>query len=264
VLYEAAVQGVDFDLDLMERIYRRIRGRRFVDFREDFCGTAQMAAAWVLRRPQNSAWGVDLHAPTLAWARTHRVSRMREHSSRLKLLRADVRSVTRPQVDVVAAYNYSFFVFKQRPDLMDYFRSARRSLRRGGLFFTTAFAGTGAMGTLTETTRIAASNSVDGERIPPFTYVWEQKRFNALDHDILCYIHFRLQGGRWMRRAFTYDWRLWTVPEIRDAMLEAGFRDTLVYVDGWNEAKDKPDEFYRLRKNLVNQEGWLAIIVGVT
>jgi hypothetical protein len=132
-------------------------------------------------------------------------------------------------------------------------------LRPGELFFVTAFAASRAMGTLTERTRIPGSYSVDGERVPPFTYVWEQKRFNALDHEILCHIHFQLKDGTWMRRAFTYDWRLWTVPEIRDALLEAGFRDTLVYVDGWNERANKPDDFYRLRTRFANQDGWLAI-----
>jgi SAM-dependent methyltransferase len=264
LLYEAAVQGVDFDLDLMERIYRRLRGRRFRRFREDFCGTAQMAGAWVLRRPQNHAWGVDLHAPTLAWARKHRLARMGARGRRLTLVRADVRSVRRPQVDVIAAYNYSYWVFKERAQLLRYFRGARESLRPGGLFFVTAFCGTRAMGTLTERTRIPLSYGVDGEKLSPYTYVWEQNHFNAITHEIVCYIHFRLGDGRWMRRAFTYDWRMWTVPEICDALREVGFRDTLVYVDGWNERTNQPDDFYRLRKRFANQDSWLAILVGVT
>ena len=78
---------------------------------------------------------------------------MRERARRLTLVRADVRSVARPRVDVVAAYNYSFCVFKKRRDLMRYFHGARRSLRTGGLFFVTAFAGSRAMGTLTERTQ---------------------------------------------------------------------------------------------------------------
>jgi SAM-dependent methyltransferase len=264
VLYEAAVQGVDFDLDLMETVYRRLRGRRFQLFREDFCGTGQMAGAWVLRRPENRAWGVDLDAPTLAWAREHRLRRMGKRARRLRLVRADVRAVTRPQVDVVAAFNYSYWVFKQRAQLLRYFRGARRSLRKDGLFFVTAFAGTQAMGTLVERTRIPVSYDVDGNRVPPYTYIWEQKSFNALSHDILCYIHFRLGNGKVLRRAFTYDWRMWTMPEVKDALLEAGFRDVLLYVDGWNDRKGRPDDFYRLRTRLANQECWLSIIVGVT
>jgi len=263
-LYLRSVQSPEHEVDFFRKAYKRTYGGLPKNLREDFCGTAQMAAAWVLRRPENLAWGVDLHAPTLAWARRHRLSRMREHARRLTLVRADVRSVTRPRVDVVAAYNYSFWVFKKRPDLLRYFRGARASLRPGGLFFVTAFAGNHAMGTLTERTYVPGSYSIDGERVPPFTYVWEQNRFNAIDHDILCHIHFRLRDGSWMRRAFSYDWRMWTVPEIRDALLEAGFRKTLVYADAWNERRNRPDDFYRLRTRLQNQDSWLAIIVGVT
>ena len=61
-LYEASVQGAEYDLDFMERIYRRLNHRTFFRFREDFCGTALVAAHWALRRPENHAWGVDLDA----------------------------------------------------------------------------------------------------------------------------------------------------------------------------------------------------------
>ena len=48
-LYEAAVQGVEYDLDFFQRVHRALNGRAFTRFREDFCGTAAMACAW--RRP---------------------------------------------------------------------------------------------------------------------------------------------------------------------------------------------------------------------
>lgn len=263
VLYEAAVQGVEYDLDLMARIYRRIRGHRFLWYREDFCGTAAMAAAWVRRSPDHRAWGVDIDGPTLDWARAHRIPRMRRAAERLELVQADVREVTRPKVDVVAANNYSYWVFKRRDDLVRYFRTVRRSLRDDGVFFVTAFGGSEALGKLTETTRIPLSYDLDGDKVPPFTYVWEHERFDVVSHDIRCHIHFKFQDGSWMRRAFTYDWRLWTLPEIRDALLEAGFRDTETWIEGWNEKTNRADEVFRLRKTFPNQEGWLAIVVGV-
>jgi hypothetical protein len=34
---------------------------------------------------------------------------------------------------------------------------------------------------------------------------------------------------RHIRSVFTYHWRLWSVPELRDAMLEAGFASVEVY-----------------------------------
>lgn len=263
VLYEASVQGAEYDLDFMERVYRRLNNRRFRLFREDFCGTALVASSWVLRRPENRAWGVDLDGPTLEWARAHRLARMREHAHRLALIERDVRRVTQPKVDVVAALNYSYWVFHQRRDLLAYFRAVRRSLRPGGLFFLTVFGGSEALGTLIERKRVAASRSVDGEHVPAFIYVWEQERFNVIDHRLLCHIHFRFRNGSMMNQAFTYDWRLWTLPEIREALAEAGFRDALVYIEGWDEAHDRSDDVLRLRKQFPNQEGWLGIVVGV-
>jgi len=79
----------------------------------------------------------------------------------------------------------------------------------------------------------------------------------------MCYIHFRLRDGARIERAFTYDWRLWTLPEVRDALEEAGFRDSVAYVEGWDEKRDRPDEVFRPRKRFPNQESWLAVAVGV-
>jgi SAM-dependent methyltransferase len=261
-LYEASVQGVDYDLDFLERAYRRHHGRSFHVLREDFCGTAALAAHWVLRSPAHRAWGVDRDRSVLAWARDHRLPRMREAARRLTLVHGDVRHARVPPADLVCALNFSYWVFHERRDLVAYFRGARRGLRRGGLLVLNAFGGSEAMGTLTERRRIGASRSVTGDPVPAFTYEWEHARFNPLDHRLLCHIHFHLRGGTVMRRAFTYDWRMWTVPEIRDALEDAGFRSCDVYVEGWNERLNRPDEVYRLRRNFENQEGWLAMIVA--
>jgi len=261
-LYEASVQAADYDLDFMERVYRAGNARRFHLFREDFCATAHLAAHWVLRRPQNRAWGVDLDPRPLAWCRRHRLPALREAAQRLALIRRDVRRVSGPKVDVVAALNFSYWVFKQRADLLEYFRAVRQSLRPGGMLVVNAFGGTEAMAALVEKRRIAATNAVDGSPIGPFTYLWEHGSFNAIDHHIVCHIHFRFPDGTKMKRAFTYDWRLWTLPEVRDAMLEAGFRAVEIYVEGWDDRKNVADGIYRLRRRFPNQEGWLAYIVG--
>jgi len=87
--------------------------------------------------------------------------------------------------------------------------------------------------------------------------VWEHARYNPIANEILCHIHFRFRDGSEIREAFTYDWRLWTIPEIRECLLEAGFRDTQVWWDPTDE-----DE-YRLSESEENQPGWLVYIVGV-
>jgi SAM-dependent methyltransferase len=183
---------------------------------------------------------------------------MRGAASRLTLRRADVRVVTRPAVDLVCAMNFSYWVFKRRAELLRYFRAVRRSLRPGGVFVCNAFGGTGAMKPLIERTRIPAGRSAGGDAVPAFTYVWEHERFNPIDHHIQCSIHFKLPGGVIMRRAFRYDWRLWTLPELDDALREAGFREVHFYVEGWDDKLDRPDDTYRLRRRFENQLGWLA------
>ena len=263
VLYEASVQGVEYDLDLFERLYRTLRGGRFTRFREDFCGTAAMAAAWVRRRRVNRAWGVDREREVLEWARRHRLPRMREAARRLTLIRRDARRVTTPRVDVVAAFNFSYWVFHRRRDLLEYFRAARQSLAPNGLLVLNAFGGTEAMGPLVEKQRIPASRSLDGERVPSFQYVWEQVDFNPIDHRLRCDIHFRLPGGREMRRAFRYDWRMWTLPEIHDALRDAGFAGVEFFVEGWDTKRNRSDEVFHRRRRFEQQEGWLACIVGV-
>lgn len=262
VLYEAAVQGVEYDLDMFERIYRRSHGRTFTDLREDFCGTAAIAGAWVTRRPGNRAWAVDVDAITLAWARAHRLPHLRDAARRLTLVRRDVRRVTAPRVDLVCAMNFSYWVFHSRRELLRYFRGVRRSLRPGGVLITNAFGGTAAMQHLIETRRIGATTSADGRQVPGFTYVWEHVSFNPIDHRLRCAIHFRFRDGSTMRNAFRYDWRMWTLPEVQELMAEAGFRTVDVYVEGWDEKRDQPDDVYRLRRRFENQEGWLALVAG--
>ena len=67
MLYEVAVQGVDWDLDFLERAWRGRNsggptgsGREPRLFREDFCSTAALATAWARRGRDREAWAVDL------------------------------------------------------------------------------------------------------------------------------------------------------------------------------------------------------------
>ena len=262
VLYEAAVQSVEHDLDFFERVYRATRGRGFTRLREDFSGTAALSCAWVMRGRLHRAWAVDHDPAVLAWARRHRLPRMREAARRLTLECRDARARSASRVDVVVALNFSYWVFHARRDLLAYLRAARRGLRVGGLFFAHVFGGTEAMEPLRETRRIGERRSVDGSRVAPFTYVWEQTSFNPVDHRLRCSIHFRLQGRRVMRQAFRYDWRMWTLPEQRELLLEAGFARTEVHLEERGPRRGR-GPVYRRRERFENHPGWLAYVVGV-
>jgi len=256
------VQSADADLDFVERIYKRKRGGRCRRLREDFCGTAALACEWVSRRKDNRAIGVDLDRPTLEWGRRFYVSHLGKAAERLTLACKDVRALTRPRVEVIVAQNFSYSVFKTREDLGGYFRKVRSSLVDTGIFFIDTLGGPEAMDVLKEKRRIPASKAFNGARIPAFTYVWDQVRFNPVNHDLLCHIHFRLPDGTRIKRAFTYDWRLWTLPELQELLLEAGFASAEVYVEGWDEEADDTDGIFRRRRYFENQSAWVAYVVG--
>jgi SAM-dependent methyltransferase len=263
-LYSAAVQSVDADIQFFRRVYRERHGRSFRRLREDFCGTALLACDWVRRGPDHEAWAVDLDRATLDWGIERWVPRLGRGAERLHMCCRNVLDVTEPEVDVVAALNFSYSVFKTRRELGGYFAKVRRSLARGGIFILDAWGGVETMGEDREERSIDPETAFDGTKVPRFQYVWEQARFNPIDHRILCHIHFGLRDGTRMPRAFTYDWRLWMLPEIRELLDEAGFRRSDVYVEGWDEDEDEADGIFRKKTRFENQEGWVAYVVGRT
>jgi len=262
-LYEVAVQGVDWDLDFLERVWRRRNPSREPRlFREDFCSTAALATAWAQRGRERHAWAVDLDPEPLAWARTHRLPFVREAASRVTLVRGDVRVPRKPAVDVACALNFSWWVFHERADLVRYLRAARAGLKPGGVLVLNLFGGTKAECTLSERTRKRAENAPDGTMLPAFTYVWEHASYDAVKRRLVAHIHFELRDGRKVPHAFTYDWRMYTLPELRDAMLEAGYRDVEVWSEGWDaRAKRGNGTLYR-RAKLDNDDSWIAYAVG--
>ncbi len=260
--YEVAVQGPEWDLDFMERAFRAGAGREPATFREDFCSTAALATAWAMRGPERRAWAVDLDPEPLAWARTHRLPYAREAARRVTLVRDDVRRPQRPRVDVTCALNFSWWVFHARADLLAYLRAARSGLVDHGVLVLNLFGGTRAERRLVERTRKAASSGPDGAPVPAFTYVWQQARFNAIDRRLLAWIHFEPRDGARMARAFTYDWRMWTLPELREAALEAGFRELEVWSEGWDRARRTHTGRLHRRARLDNDDTWIAYCVA--
>lgn len=214
-LYEHAVQTPEHEIALVERAYARLRGRRPRVLREDFCGTALVACEWARRRRGNRAVGVDIDAAVLAQARRRNLARLNdEQRRRVVLLRRDVRHPGREGsgADVVVALNFSYWVFHTRDALRGYFASVRRSLGPAGVFILDHFGGWAATREQEERTRYHR-----------YTYVWDQHRFNPLTARMLCYIHFEFRDGSALRRAFRYDWRVWTLPETVELLREAGF-----------------------------------------
>jgi hypothetical protein len=64
-------------------------------------------------------------------------------------------------------------------------------------------------------------------------YTWEQRSADPLTGRVRNAMHFEVRCDGvvelTLRDAFTYDWRLWSVPELRDALVEAGFAAVEIY-----------------------------------
>jgi hypothetical protein len=241
-LYEGAVQSPEAEVSFVAKTYRKLKGKAARVLREDFCGTALTSCEWVRSHPENRAVGLDLHRPTLKWAAANNLSKLTdEERGRVKLLECDVRKPVAAArgVDVVNAMNFSYWIFKTRESLREYFVVVRESLAADGVFFLDHYGGYES-GKVQEDRR--QYRTVDGR----YTYVWDQAAFNPINGDYRCHIHFEFERGPAMRRAFTYEWRLWSLVEVQELLREAGFRKVTVYWEG-TDAKGKGNGVFRPR-----------------
>lgn len=266
-LYEKAVQSPEGDVEFMCDVFEEMRGKAPETMREDFCGTAKLAVTWCLSDPSRRAVGIDIDAPTLAWGRSHNLKpHESEIGDRLTLLEGDVRSTSIDfGADIACAMNFSFCVFKRREELLGYFRQVKDSLNDKGMLFLEIYGGTEAIIEYEE------EREVDDD----LTYYWDQDSFNPITHETVCYIHFSFSDGSKLRKAFRYDWRLWTIPELHELLLEAGFGEVKVYWETVEEEEDAEEdedgelimagtgEYEEVCGEVENQESWLAYVVAL-
>lgn len=225
-LYQLAVQEPEADLDFLDRVYRSHFGRLPTSLREDFAGTALTAAEWVKRRGSNRAVAVDLDPVPLKWFAEHIKPGLNDDQrERLTVMRTDVMSKETRRVDgvgfdAVFAFNFSYWVFKKRELMLTYFRSVRASLGKHGLFMLDHFSGSETM-----------IEQVERTRKRGFVYVWDWRSYEPISGDVVATIGFEFKDGTSMKDAFRYEWRLWTLPELRDILNEAGFSSVDVYIE---------------------------------
>jgi hypothetical protein len=248
-LYEQSVQSTEFEYEFVDENFRRIRGRSAHSIREDFCGTAQMCCEWVRRGADNQATGVDLDPEVLQWGREHHVAGLKaDQQTRIRLIQENVCTVQTDPVDIVLAMNFSWQILDTREQLKDYFTAVRDSLVDDGILFLDAFGGYDAFREIKEKTKHKN-----------FTYVWEQASYNPIDGHMVCYIHFHFKDGSKLKKAFRYEWRLYTLPELREILLDAGFSNVTIYWQGWDE-DDEPDGIFKPATTADADPGWISMI----
>lgn len=250
-LYEEAVQDVEMEVEFLQTTFRELRGRTAHLFREDFCGTASACCQWVRQGPEFRAIGVDIDPEVLDWGRRNRVGRLApEDQARVQLLESDVMAAETPPVDLIAALNFSYFIFDTREALRAYFKRCFDALKDDGVLFLDMYGGPEAQEETKEKTKYKN-----------FTYVWHQAEFHPVTHFVRCHIHFKFPDGSKIKKAFTYEWRLWTAPEIRELLLEAGFARATVYWEGEDEDGEGNGEFTPTDEGVADL-AWIAYVVA--
>ena len=251
-LYEASVQDTESELEFVSETFKALTGRRLVSVREDFCGTANTACAWIRTGSDHRAIAVDLDHEVLEWGRAQHVAALsRDQAQRLTLLEEDVLTVDAESVDAVLAMNFSYYLFTSRDWLRGYFKRARAALVEDGVLFLDAFGGYDAHRELEERTEY-----------DDFTYVWDQASFDPINHYMTCQIHFEFPDGSERKRAFEYHWRLWTLPEIRELLLEAGFSSATVYWEGTDEKTGEGNGIYSPSETGDADAGWICYLIA--
>lgn len=251
-LYESCVQNPDLAVKLL----RGIHGASPRILAEDFCGTAALSRAWVRAIENARAIAADIDPAPLKRAkaeiaRLHAKLNAKPHGTSLapgtgtvRILRADVltsASLARSRADVLFVGNFSIGEIHDRATLVRYLTRSRKRLLRGGVFVCDIYSGESAF-------RVGATQRehilADGTRVK---YTWEQRSADPFTARVENALHFRVFKGselvRDLRDAFVYRWRLWSVPELRDAMFEAGFRRVDVYAQ-LPDAEDSEGNVY--------------------
>jgi len=259
VLYQLSVQAPEAEVEFMDKTFRELRGRKPLSMKEDFCGTAFLSAEWCKSDPNRTAIGVDIDKPTLDWGLKNNIEAAgTDIARRVTLIESDVRQITEPKVDITCAFNFSYCIFETRNELRYYFEQARKGLKDDGLLVLDLFGGTECEDVLEEETEL--------DEVPA-TYVWEHVSFNPIDHHMECAIHFDFEDGSRLDNAFTYAWRLWAIPEIKELLEEAGYKQVRVYWERFEDSDDNDDElegtgeYYEVTE-VENQESWMVYIVA--
>ncbi len=226
VLYQRAVQSADQDVQFLVDTYKAIRGRSPNHFREDFCGTCLLSAEWVKLGDDYTTESYDIDPEPLAWGRDNNLKPLGKIAERVHQYEEDARNPSRHSPDVRCAQNFSYWIFKTRPEMLAYFKGVHEDLGEEGIFVVDLHGGPESIQELEEETEM------DDES---FTYVWDQDAINPITGEAKLHIHFRFPDGTEMKDAFTYEWRLWGLPELREVLLEAGFSQVDCYWEGTDD-----------------------------
>ncbi|MEK6700787.1 MAG: class I SAM-dependent methyltransferase [Planctomycetota bacterium] len=249
---------------------RGVHGNEPVVLREDFCGTAAVSRRWceeaIRRGDDGRAVAVDFDAETVAKARELVKSDALE--GRLRLVCGDalpkpaLAAVADP-ADVVFVGNFSIGYIKERETLVAYLKLCHRRLAAGmggfggGVFVCDLYGGASAY----KLGGLERRHPSRGREV--VRYSWQHEAADQVSGMVTNSISFRVEvDGEVVQewpRAFVYEWRLWSLPELREAMREAGFASVEVYKDVNVAPGERPAPILNAAEI---GEDWIVLVVA--
>lgn len=249
--YIESVQNPASDAEFFLKTYKTLKKKTPKSLREDFCGTFSICCEWVKLDKNFTAVGVDLDTDPIEYGKKYYLPKLTpDQQSRVKVLNKNVLDKTLPQTDMIAALNFSFFLFKKREVLKKYFENCLKSLNKDGVFIIDCFGGGQCQAAIEEETEYKE-----------FSYFWDQTNFNPITHEAEFFIHFKLKNKPKMEKLFYYDWRMWTLAELTDILNEVGFKKSEVYWEG-NDSKGGGNGVFTPSKKGEECDSWIAYIVS--
>lgn len=255
--YTQAVQAPDENMAFLRDIYREQRGREKagLTLREDFCGTFANSIAWVLLDDSYVAHGLDIDPEPLAYGRQQYLPGLPpEVLRRVHIAQGDVLESPLATCDIAAALNFACCFFRERKTLIRYLTRVRDSLAPGGVFVTDLLGG--------PFYQDENEHELELDEPHPFSYFLEQTRFDPITAEGDFSIHFKRKGETMRREVFTYTFRLWSIPELRDVLLELGFSDVKVYWEG-SKRDGTGNGIWRAETRGDSCDSWLAYVVAM-
>ncbi|WP_372652876.1 class I SAM-dependent methyltransferase [Halobacteriovorax sp.] len=250
-LYETSVQNHETDIDFINKEYRKFFKKKPLSLREDFGGTAAMACDWVKQSPDHKAWGVDFDIEPINYGKENHYSKLTPaQKAKMQYIEGNVLEDRDFKSDVVVAFNFSYFIFKEREVLLNYFKKVREGLNDNGAFFIDLFGGTE-----------ACQEMVEETEHDDHTYFWDCDSYNPITSEVQYYIHFKYQGKK-HEKVFTYNWRMWGLKELQDIMKDAGFSSVIPYWEGEDGDGGGDGNFYPTKVE-ENCESWVTYICAL-
>lgn len=252
--YIKSVQSPEAEAEFMASTYTSLRKKQPKTLREDFCGTFSICCEWVKASPRYLAIGIDNDPEPLSYGKKHYLSKLTPaQQKRVSTHEMSVLDDSVPKSDIVCALNFSYFCFKKRSQVKEYFTQALATLNKQGLLVLDCFGGSKCYESNLEETYYENHK---------FSYFWDQDSFNPITHEVQFYIHFKRKGEKRREKVFSYDWRLWSIPELKDILLEVGFKDVLVYWEGTDRKGEGNGKFSPTTKG-EECESWVAYLVAL-